>query len=55
MPNWVLNSKFKEVLNIIDKFVDIQIYHIFWEGNKKADQLANEGADGKTYLIIRDR
>ena len=55
MPNWVLNSKLEEVLNILDMFEDIKIQHIFWEGNKKADLLANEGANGKTFLVIRDR
>ena len=54
MPNGVLNSKLEEVLNIMALFLDIQIWHIFREGNKKADQLANKGVDGEDFLIFNN-
>ena len=50
-PNWVLNSKLQNVLMLLDKFEDIQISHIFREGNKKADVLANMSADGDSKLL----
>jgi ribonuclease HI len=53
-PNWVLNSKLEEVLNILDQFTDIQILHIYRESNKKVDQLANKGADGEDFLIFNN-
>ena len=48
-PNWVLNSKLKEVLMHIDQIEEIQICHIFREGNQKADWLANKGVDGVSF------
>ena len=51
-PNWVLNSRLKEVLAHLDHFEDYQIGHIFWEGNKIVDGLANKGDDGESILAI---
>ena len=53
--NRVLNSRLEEVLNILDRFPDTLICHIFWEGNQKADQLANKGAEGEFLLIFNDQ
>ena len=53
-PNWVLNSKLSEVLDLLDRFVDIQICHIFREGNQKADYLANKGADRANFQVCND-
>ena len=53
-PNWVLNSKLEEVLNIMVCFKDIQILHIFWEGNKKPYQLANKDGNGENILIYKE-
>lgn len=49
MLNLVLNSKLEEVLNILDRFPDTQICHIFWEGNQKDDPLANKGTKGEIF------
>ena len=51
-PNWVLNSKLREVLVHLDRFEDYQIGHIFREGNRIADGLANKGADGQSILAF---
>ena len=52
-PNWVLNSKLEEVIHLLDRFEDIRICHIYREGNKKADLLANKGVDGVNLLEFR--
>lgn len=52
-PNWILNSRLKEALSLLDKFAEIRIYHIYREGNSKADKLANLGADGLTLSSFR--
>ena len=53
--NWVLNSMLEEVINLIDRFEDIRIYHIFREGNQKVDLLANKGEDDVNLLVFRDK
>ena len=50
-PNWVLNSKLEEVFKLLDLLEQTKIQHIFREGNKKADLLANKGADREDILI----
>jgi ribonuclease HI len=49
-PNWVLNSKLEDIINLMTKFEDIRIEHIFREGNLEADSLENLGADGHNIL-----
>ncbi len=39
----------------MDQFKDFQIYHIFREGNKKADQLANKSAEGNNILRYNEQ
>ena len=53
-PNWVVNSKLSEVLMLLDRIEDIQIRHIFQEGNQKADWLANKGADGVNFQVFNN-
>lgn len=53
-PNCVLNSKLEEVLNLLDKFEDNRICHIFQEGNQIVDSLANRGEDGENLLVFRN-
>ena len=50
-PNWVLNSKLQEVLLLLENFEDVLIKHIYREGNRFADGLANKGADGESILV----
>ena len=49
-PNWVLNSKLEDIINLTNKFKDVRICHIYWEGNQEADRLVNLGADGNNIL-----
>ena len=37
-PNWVINSRLEFFLNLIDRFEDYRICHIYREGNSIADQ-----------------
>lgn len=36
-PNWIINSKLKVVLILLDKFDEIRIKHMYWEGEKEVD------------------
>ena len=47
----MINSKFENVTNKLDKFEEIIIKHIYIEGNIEVDMLANEGTDGKDILL----
>ena len=49
-PNWVLNSKLENIIKSLSVFEDIRFIHIFREGNKEADKLANLGTDGINTL-----
>ena len=51
-PNWVLNSKLQEVLILLEHFEEINISHIYREGNSLADELANKGADGESSILF---
>ena len=51
-PNWVMNAKLESVLCLIDQFEDVQIQHIFCEGNVEVDKLANEGVEGEDFMLI---
>lgn len=51
-PNWVMNAKLESVLCLIDQFEEIQIQHIFCEGNVEADKLAIEGVEGEYFTLI---
>ena len=53
-PNWILNSRLGEVLDLLDSFEDSQIQHIYHEDNYKADHLANKGVDGDNKHLVRD-
>lgn len=53
-PNWVLNSKLEEVINVLDGSEESRICHIFREGNQKADLLANKRVDGVYLLLFRN-
>ena len=54
-PNWVLNSKLNNVINLMNNFEDIKIEHIYRERNLKDDGLANMGADGHNNLLFNTR
>ncbi|XP_057853747.1 uncharacterized protein LOC131063815 [Cryptomeria japonica] len=47
--NWRLEALLNRALNLSKAFKKIIFNHIFREGNSKADELANMGADG-TYI-----
>ena len=49
-PNWVLNSKLEDIVNSLSAFEEVIFLHIFREGNKEADKLANLGTDGINTL-----
>ena len=51
-PNWILNSKLQEVLILLEQFEEVNISHIYREGNLLADELANKGADGESSLVF---
>ena len=53
-PNWILNSKLGEVLDLLNSFEDCQIRHIYCEGNQKADHLASKGVDGVNIHLVND-
>lgn len=38
----------------MDELENLQLTHIFREGNIKADKLANLGADGSTFIKINN-
>ena len=49
-----MNSKLSEVIMLLDCIEDIQICHIFQEGNQKADWLANKVVDGVSFQIYNN-
>ena len=49
-PNWVLNSKLEDIVNSLSAFEEVIFLHIFREGNKEADKLANLDTDGINTL-----
>ena len=51
-PNWVLNSKLEAIIKSLLAFEDIRFVHIYREGNKEADLLANHGTDGINSLTF---
>lgn len=52
IPNWRLNSLLLQALNLCYSFKEISINHIYREGNRRADELANLGADKDATLNI---
>ena len=51
-PNWVLNYKLEAIIKSHLAFEDIRFVHIYREGNKEADLLANHGTDGINSLTF---
>ncbi|XP_059075074.1 uncharacterized protein LOC131875073 [Cryptomeria japonica] len=47
MPNWRLNALLARAISLRNFFRRLTVNHIFREGNKRVDELANMGADGK--------
>ncbi|XP_059076528.1 uncharacterized protein LOC131875851 [Cryptomeria japonica] len=52
MPDWKLNASLTEILTDIRTFDRVIYNHIYIEGNKRDDYLANMGADGKTVIHV---
>ncbi|XP_059067874.1 uncharacterized protein LOC131858599 [Cryptomeria japonica] len=46
MPNWKLNTLLSKAIDLCNGFDRFTVNHIYREGNKRADELANLGADG---------
>ncbi|XP_057817988.2 uncharacterized protein LOC131031006 [Cryptomeria japonica] len=53
IPNWKLNAILSNVMIDIQSLVEITFNHIYREGNSRADQLANKGADGFSSINIK--
>lgn len=53
MPNWKLNVVLTNILNDIQSFEEVIFNHVYREGNSRADQLANKGADGNSLINIK--
>ena len=51
-PNWMLNSKLEVITNSLLTFDNLRFAHIYREGNKEADSLANLGTDGLNSLTF---
>lgn len=51
-PNWFLNSYIHRVMDILRDFNHFKINHIYREGNKCVDSLANRGVDGEIVEIL---
>ncbi|XP_057843164.2 uncharacterized protein LOC131052593 [Cryptomeria japonica] len=47
LPNWKLNVILSRALSLLKEFNKMTFNHIYREGNSKADELANAGADGQ--------
>ncbi|XP_057819172.2 uncharacterized protein LOC131032236 [Cryptomeria japonica] len=45
MPNWRLNTLLSKAIDLCKGFDRFTVNHIYREGNKRADELANIGAD----------
>lgn len=52
MPDWRLNASLAKFLTNIKTFDRVIFNHIYREGNRRADSLANMGADGKTLIHV---
>ncbi|XP_059066571.1 uncharacterized protein LOC131857838 [Cryptomeria japonica] len=50
MPNWRLNTLLSKAIDLCKGFDRFIVNHIYREGNKRADELANMGADGIKLL-----
>ena len=50
-PNWILISKLEYALYIVDNLKETIIKHIYREGNKEENNLANKGANRKEILV----
>ncbi|XP_059073555.1 uncharacterized protein LOC131874279 [Cryptomeria japonica] len=46
IPNWKLNTFLSKALDLCKGFDRFTVNHIYREGNKRADELDNLGADG---------
>lgn len=47
LSDWKLNALLSGALGLLKDFKKMTFNHIFKEGNSRADELANAGADGK--------
>lgn len=52
MPDWKLNASLEKILTNMKTFDKTIFNHIYREGNRRADFLANLGADGKTLTHV---
>ncbi|XP_057836447.1 uncharacterized protein LOC131046677 [Cryptomeria japonica] len=50
MPNWRLNTLLSKAIGLCKGFDRFTLNHIYRKGNKRADELANMGADGIKVL-----
>ncbi|XP_057816798.2 uncharacterized protein LOC131030131 [Cryptomeria japonica] len=47
LPNWKLNAILSRALSLLKDFKKTTFNHIYREGNSRADELANAGANGR--------
>ncbi|XP_059076991.1 uncharacterized protein LOC131876186 [Cryptomeria japonica] len=52
MPNWKLNTFLSKAMDLCKGFERFTVNHIYREGNKRVDELANLGADGIKLLSM---
>lgn len=52
MPNWRLNTLLSKALDLCRDFDRFIVNHIYREGNKRVDELANLGADSINLLSV---
>ncbi|XP_059076629.1 uncharacterized protein LOC131875919 [Cryptomeria japonica] len=52
MPNWKLNTLLSKAIDLCKSLDRFTVNHIYREGNKRVDELANLGADGIKLLSM---
>ncbi|XP_059070682.1 uncharacterized protein LOC131860303 [Cryptomeria japonica] len=50
--NWRSNAWIQRIKSLIDKLLDYQVHHIYREGNKVADFLANKGISESRPVVM---
>ena len=54
-PNWILNSQLETIIKSLSKFEEVIFLHIYKEGNKEVEKLANSGTDGFNTLTFNHK
>ncbi|GLJ54074.1 hypothetical protein SUGI_1157640 [Cryptomeria japonica] len=50
--NWKLDTWSTRIGLLLSKFDDFRVHHIFWEGNKVTDFLANQGISDDLTVVV---